>query len=266
MQWPAWLKTKGRRRREARSRPFPDTWRAYLAKWVHYYNWLPPEDQAELEGHIHVFLDAKHFEGCGGMTVDDEVRVAVAGWASVLCLHRETDYYPILVSVLVYPDTFMAQGEQEAPGGVVVEDPDARDGESWDRGAVIIAWESLAEAREEGAPCNVAIHEFAHQLDLENGEYDGVPGLGDADLHDEWLRVCEHEFKRLADAADTGRETVLDPYGASDPAEFFAVVTEAFFETPLALRDKHPRLYKVFSRYFRQDPAVLEARASSKPA
>ena len=163
----AWLR---RRRRDAiRRRPFPAEWRALIVKNVPYVACLPPEDREELVGHIQVFLAEKHFEGCGGLEITDEVRVTIAAQACVLLLHRQTEYYPNLVSILVYPTTYLVPGGQSTPDGLVAEGTQARLGESWARDVVVLAWDSvLSGAADIHDGHNVVLHEFAHQLDQES--------------------------------------------------------------------------------------------------
>ena len=137
----AWL--KNRRRAAIRRRPFPPEWRALIAKNVPLVARLPPSDREELVGHVQVFLAEKRFEGCGGLEITDEVRVTIAAQACILLLHRETDYYPDLVSILVYPTTYVGHEQRRNPDGVVAEGPQARLGESWARDVVVLAWDSV---------------------------------------------------------------------------------------------------------------------------
>ncbi len=253
--WKRLFQSKTKRRAEIMARPFPAEWASIIRKHAPYAESLNDGEQRRLEEHMLVFLDEKHFEGCGGLTLTDEMRVTITAHACLPLINRETDYYPGLVSVLVYPDTFLAPEETEQPDGTILGEPDPRDGESWDRGAVIVAWERFLARYEEPVPNNVILHEFAHQLDLENGEIDGAPMLDDNGQYEEWARVCRREFERLTAAAEHGEETLLDPYGAEEPSEFFAVLVETFFEAPVALRDEHPSLYRIMSKYLRQDPA-----------
>lgn len=251
-----WLK---RRRREAvRGRPFPEAWRGIVDRNVPYVRLLPAQDREELIGHVKVFLAEKRFEGCGGMEITDEVRVTIAAQACVLLLHRRTDYFPLLDSILVYPTTYLAPGGRRAPDGLVTDDPQARLGESSARGAVVLVWDGvLAGAADVHDGHNVVFHEFAHQLDEESGASDGAPILPRRAMYLPWARVLGREFARLARDAARNHRTDLDPYGATNPAEFFAVATEAFFERPRRLRARHPALYLQLQDFYRQDPAAL---------
>lgn len=250
----AWLK---RRRREAvRRMPFPAAWRAIIEKNVPYVAGLPAEDREELAGHVQVFLAEKHFEGCGGLQITDEVRVTIAAQACVLLLHRSTDDYPNLRTILVYPTTYLVPGDHRMPGGLVSDAPQARLGESWIRGEVVVVWDDvLAGAADAHDGHNVVLHEFAHQLDQEDGAGDGAPVLPARSMYVAWARVLGHEFDRLVRETQQHHRTLIDRYGATSPAEFFAVATEVFFEKPRQLRSKHPELYAQLRQFYQQDPA-----------
>ncbi len=241
--------------------PLPPEWIAVLERSVPYYGLLSAEDRRELGGLVRVFLAEKSFEGCDGLAVTDEMRVTIAAHACILLLHRTTDFYPHLSSILVYPRAFVAPTREHGPGGVVFEDEEERNGESWDLGALILSWEDCAgSAAHPHDGYNVMFHEFAHQLDDEAGIADGVPRIEDKALAADWARIFEPEYEALAKRADKRIPTLLDWYGSESPAEFFAVLTETFFERPDALRDRHPELYDLLARFYRQDPAALSTR------
>lgn len=233
----------------------PAHWPELLGRLVPLYGLLPPADREELPGHVAVLLDEKRFEGAAGLAVTEEMRLAVAGWAALLLLRRRTGYYPGLYSVVLYPEAFMVRQVVRDDAGIVVEEDEERIGESWSQGTLVLAWDEVrADADTPGDGFNVTLHEFAHQLDSENGELDGAPLLP-APLRREWAEVMGREYGRLGRRAGRGQATILDPYGAEDPAEFFAVATEAFFESPGELVTGHPDLYRVLREYYRQDPA-----------
>jgi hypothetical protein len=193
---------KRRHRDEVRRRPFPAEWRAIIEKNVPYSACLPPEDRQELAGHIQVFLAEKHFEGCGGLEITDEVRVTIAAQACVLLLHRQTEYYPNLVSILVYPTTYLVPGGWRTADGLVSDRPQARLGESWARDVVVLAWDSaLSGAADIHDGHNVVLHEFAHQLDQESGVGNGAPILPCRSMYVTWARVLGHDFDQPAIAA-----------------------------------------------------------------
>lgn len=245
-----------KKRRQLREQPFPGEWDAMLRRNFPLYLRLSDEDRDELQGHIHVFLDEKKFEGCGGLELTDEMRVTIAAQACLLLLHRETDYFPVMTSVFVYPSLFFAEVAEEDEAGVVTEFQEDRSGEAWDYGPVVLSWEdALVGASGEEGGYNSVIHEFVHQLDLENGAADGVPRLEGSERYAEWERVFAEAYERFERRLDAGRPTVLDEYGAEGPDEFFAVAAEHFFQTPSELREESPELYDQLKLYFKQDPA-----------
>lgn len=246
-----------RRRERLRATPLPDAWRAIVERNVALYRRLPEADRRELLGHVQVFLAEKHFEGCGGLELTDEIRVTIAAQACVLLLHRETDYYPECASILVYPHAYVAP-VQEQTGWVVHEGTSARLGESWVRGVVVLSWDDvLAGAADVHDGHNVVLHEFAHQLDQEDGSGDGAPPLPRRSMYVAWARVLSGEYEALRADAAAGRPSVLDHYGATNPAEFFAVASECFFEKPQQMRAKHPELYDELREFYAQDPLAL---------
>ena len=238
-----------RRQRRARLRQtaFPRGWEACLEANLPPYRHLPSDLRRQLRENINVFLNEKRFEGCGGLELTDEMRVTIAGEACLLLLNRETQMYSRLKSILVYPDAYVAQ-EDENP---------VRLGESWTSGAVVLSWDDTKKGGlnfDDGQ--NVAIHEFAHQLDQEDGAADGAPLLGKRSAYRTWARVLSREYDELQRKTRKGRRTVMDDYGATTPAEFFAVATETFFEKPEQLQKKHPELYDELKSYYRVDPAT----------
>lgn len=249
---------KKRRRQRLRVQPFPLAWRGILEAGVPYYRRLPEPDREELHGHIQVLLAEKNFEGCGGFVLSDEIRLMVAGHAGILLLHREMDYYSRLFSILVYPYDFVVRTHLHYDDDLPTVGEEVLSGEAWSQGAVILSWNGvLKSVKHNRDGYNVAFHEFAHQLDMENGPPDGCPHIEERRLRADWARVMSEEYERLNDDLDRGRATVLDEYAAEDPAEFFAVATETFFEMPRRLQKRHPALYDVLGRYYHQDPAAL---------
>ncbi|MES2643613.1 MAG: M90 family metallopeptidase [Myxococcota bacterium] len=247
-----------RRRARLRAEPFPAAFAALIDQRVPIVGRLSPEDRRELEGHVAVFLADKHFEGAGGLVLTDEIKVTIAAQACLLLLHRDVDDpYPTLDTVLVYPSGWVTDGRRHQDG-LVHEGPQARTGESWQRGLVILAWDAARHgARDDDDGHNVVLHEFAHQLDTETGgNADGAPVLPERGMYTAWSRVLGREYEALVAAIHRDRPTTLDPYGATNPAEFFAVVTEAFFERPRRLRERHPELYEQLAGFYKQDPAA----------
>ena len=249
----AWLRK--RRRSRVRQRPFPEEWETVLKRDVPLYRRLSEADRVELKKHIQIFLAEKRFEGAGGLTITDEIRVTIAAHACILLLHRTTDYYPGLHTIIVYPGAYVAQRAVREPTGIVTERTETRLGESSSRGAVVLSWDAVEAAASDVADCrNVVLHEFAHQLDAEDGSVEGAPVLADRSRYVAWARILGREYERLRHDTVLGRQTVLDRYGATSPAEFFAVTTECFFARPKLLRAHHPQLYAELRDYYKQDP------------
>jgi len=248
---------KKRRRRRLRARLIPAAWGLTLTRGLPVFRRLPPEDQAELLGHVQVFLAEKKFEGCGGLNLTDEIRLTIAAHACLLLLHRETDYYPELSTILVYPSTYVAHGERHLEGPIWESGEQHLLGHTQHRlGALVLAWDAAKRsAANSSGGRNLVLHEFAHQLDFEDHATDGTPVLTTRSDYATWERVMSREFKALRAADEAGSLTVMDTYGATNPAEFFAVATETFFERPHALRAVHPELYTEFKRFYCQDPA-----------
>lgn len=254
---------KGLRRKRLQAAVFPEKWLQILEARCPFYRRLPEEDRRELRGHVQVFLAEKGYEGCGGFIIEEEHRVCIAAQACVLLLHRQTDYYPDLRTILVYPSAYMVPTTRHIGGGIMQERNESRLGESWREGAIVLAWDAVARGMAEpGSGHNVVLHEFAHQLDYEDGFVDGAPLLGHGEplserkrRRAEWLRVMREEYDRLRARAQRGEPDILDEYGATDPAEFFAVATETFFCKSRELREKHRALYEQMSWHYRQDPA-----------
>lgn len=254
---------KQQRRKKLLTAPFPPEWKQIIAKRFPLIERLPEPDQRELERHVQVFLAEKRFEGCGGLVVTEEVKVCIAVQACLLLLHRDTDYYPELRSILVYPSTYFAQSARPAGAGVIEESHEPRLGEAWHSGAVVLAWDAVLGGTANPADGqNVVLHEFAHQLDFEDGRADGAPVLGNdvpfwarRSRYATWAKVLSTEYEQLRAKAEQQQPAILDAYGATNPAEFFAVATEAFFEKPFKLRQNHPELYRELKEFYRQDPA-----------
>jgi len=255
---------KDRHRKRLKARPFPNEWLKTIKTNVAFFVRLSANDQAELLDHVQVLLDEKRFEGCAGLEITDEVRVTIAAQACLLLLHRKTDYFPRLLTILVYPSTYSVQEERPITAEIWEEGKMFRSGETArTMGSMVLAWDAVKSGAADPSDAkNVVLHEFAHQLDYENLAADGTPALATREQQTSWQRVMRTEFASLRAADDTGIPTLLDTYGATNPAEFFAVSVEAFFERPSALRSTHPRLYSELQRYFNQSPVEYSAERS----
>jgi Mlc titration factor MtfA (ptsG expression regulator) len=215
---------------------------------------------------LRIFVSEKSWEGCGGLRMTDEIKVTIAAQACLLVLGMEHNYYDRVLSILVYPHGYRATAPEDAPPGVIVDTGEARLGEAHYRGPVILSWaEVLQDGRHPRRGKNLVFHEFAHQLDMLDGVIDGTPPLKDAEQARRWHRVMTAEYKRLIEESQEGRATLLDEYGTTNEAEFFAVATECFFDKPVPLSRRHPQLYALLAEYYHQDPAARCAGRQSCP-
>src|SRR5437660_7151140 len=252
---------KDRHRKRLKARPFPNEWLKIIKNNVAFFVRLSANDQAELLDHIQIFLDEKRFEGCDRLEVTDEVQVTIAAQACLLLLHRKTDYFPRLLTILVYPSTYSVQEQRPITAEIWEEGKMFRSGETARAmGSMVLAWDAVKSGAADPSDAkNVVLHEFAHQLDYENFAADGTPALATQQQQLAWREVMRTEFASLRAAEETGIPTLLDTYGATNAAEFFAVSVEAFFERPIMLRAQHPRLYAELQQYFQQDPVEFSA-------
>ena len=242
----------GRRRARLRAQPFPAAWRRILRRRVPAVARLPPDLQQQLKGHIQVFLAEKPFIGCAGLHVTDELRVTIAAQACLLLLGQpRPGYYPQLREVLVYPGAFVVDRVQPQGGGVVQAQRQALAGESWSQGRVILAWaEVLAGAVDPADGRNVVIHEFAHQIDQDKGVADGQPWRATRGQRRRWAAVMGAALAQLRREPSA----LISAYGVTEPAEFFAVVSEVFFEQPQALAAEAPAVYRELSLLYQVNP------------
>jgi Mlc titration factor MtfA (ptsG expression regulator) len=248
---------------------FPAEYRALILLRVPCATLLDEAELQKLEALVRIFNSEKAFEGAGGLELTDEMRLVIAARACLLVLWRvELDgaLYPGLDAIVVYPSSYRAR-VRERVGFVVVEGEQARLGESWTQGVVVLSWDAVRAANASPSDGHdVVLHEFAHQLDYEDGEMDGTPELGGLERYAIWSKVAAAEYAALLDDVERHRQTLIDPYGATSAPEFFAVVVEQFFEKPLGLSERHPALYRELSTFFRFDPAArIRQRATATP-
>jgi MtfA peptidase len=234
---------------------FREEWIGLLVANVPLYARLPDELKARLHERIGRFVATTRFEGCNGLELTDGMILTVAAQACLLVLNREGEPYPELKTVYLYPATFRSVMKRQDAMGVVTEGEVHRLGESWSTGTVVLAWDSVEQgARNPDDAQNVTFHEFAHQLDHEDGGTDGAPALPSRAAYRSWARVFGENYAAFQELVDSGKRTLLDPYGATEPAEFFAVATETFFEKPRQLFRKYPELYDEMKRFYGADP------------
>jgi len=236
------------------NKAFPDAWQQILYKRLPIYHNLPPDTKQQLQQLVTLFLADKRFYGCSGLQINDEIRVTIAAEACLLILNRRTSLYSKLRSILVYPDAFVAKREQYDAAGVASNHPVGLLGESWDNGKIVLSWDDVERGvRDFDDGHNVVLHEFAHQLDCEAGGCNGTPLLKPS-RYQSWARVLSTEFTALQYSATHHKRAVEDYYGATNPAEFFAVATETFFEKPQLMASKQPQLFAQLADYYCVDP------------
>ncbi len=245
------------RRMRLRAQPLPALWKELLRAHIPLYKHLPSALREQLQGHIQVLLAEKDFHGAGGLQVTDAMRLVVAAQAALLLLNRPSDYYPNLYSIVLHPAAFVVNREHWDAAGLHHRERRVLSGESWETGQLVLSWDdTLSGGMNSGDGYNVVLHEFAHQLDLGSGAMNGTPQLDSRTLRHAWAAAFTPAFTELRAHVEAGEHTWLDPYAASEPAEFFAVLTEAFFELPHELLVEYPALYDCLRSYYRVDPGT----------
>lgn len=231
-------------------------WQSTLAQYP-FLQLTDPTDQSRLRRLSTLFLGEKEFHGAAGFEVSNQVAVAVAAQACLLILHLGLQHYRGFVGIVMHADQVLARREEMDEDGLVHEYDELLAGEAMEGGPVTLCWADVEQAGvDEGTAYNVVMHEFAHVLDMADGQADGVPLLSSSAQRARWIETMQAEYQTFCDWVEDDRETSIDPYGAEGLDEFFAVAVEAFFVTPHALRSEQPRLYALLGEYFAQDPAV----------
>jgi len=247
---------KNKKRKYFESLPKPSDREDLLNKNFNIYRYLPENIKDDLNKKINVFINEKHFCGCKGLKITDEIKTVIAAQACLLVAGKPDNYYDKLISIYVYPTAYVDNILRENEFGVVTKFDEVRLGESWGDGSkVVLSWASSRSGglnHSDGK--NVVYHEFAHQLDQEDGRSDGTPVLSRTSSYAGWAEVFNKSYKQLHDDLSKGRKTLIDEYGATNPAEFFAVVTELFFEKPEKLYNKNSDLYDELKDFYNLDP------------
>ena len=247
-------------------REIDPAWQAILARNIPIYGRMSVDLQHQLHKLVQQFLYQKKFVGCAGLEIDDEIRVTIAGLACLLLLNRPTRVYPTLHAVLVYPSAFLVPRKHVDAAGVITEERQDLLGESWGDGRVVLSWDHVQRGAGDWTDGqNVVLHEFAHQLDSESGSNNGAPYLGSQDNYRNWSEVLSRDFAHLRQDAIYGQPSVMDHYGATNPAEFFAVATETFYEKPWQMAERHPALFAELFKYYRVDPRAWVAQPVIEP-
>ena len=246
------------RRKLLKLQSFPVAWEITMKNKIQLYKLFPENLKEQLHNDIKIFIDEKKFEGCGGLVVTEEMKVVIAAEACMLLLNRKNNDYPFLKTILIYPHAFTARNYNKI-GNQYVNEPSTRSGESWTRGNVVLAWDYVKHGAINGKDGqNVVLHEFAHQLDQEDGSANGAPILEKASRYASWGRILSKEFSELQERIKKHQKTLINSYGATNPAEFFAVATETFFEKSWQMKKKEPELYDELKNYYKIDPAEWE--------
>ena len=241
-----WLRTL--RRRRLLRRPFPPRWQALIDQ-LPFYAQLDDDQQDRLRQDLRILVAEKDWEGCGGLAMTEEIRVVIAAQAALLVLELDGIEYSNVQSILVYPSAYITHTTRDGAG--IVRGGQANLGEAWSGGPIVLAWDAVVGGvRRADDGRNLVFHEFAHKIDMLDGLADGTPPLSGRPELAEWVRVMSAEYAALRAAAAEGRGTVLDTYGATNPAEFFAVATECYFERGPDLERRHPELFAAMARFY----------------
>ncbi len=249
----SWL-FPGNRRRKLLAEPIPGQWRQIVARNVGIFARLPAAEQQRLLAASRVIAAERHWVGCQGLEVTEEIKATVSAQAALLLLGVEGYYFDKLPAILIYPGTFVRPHSADQ---MIVDEEAGALGESWQGGNIVLSWKSaLAGGLDGHDGRNVVLHEFAHHLDSLDGEAGGHPPQPSQAAAERWERVIEAEYERLVQELDHGQKTLLDPYAAENEAEFFAVATETFFERPAELLAEHAELYAILKDFYQVDPAA----------
>ena len=253
----SWLRRQRRKRILAES--FPQTWHDIIASNVRHVARLPLQRQKHLQDFVQVFVAEKNWEGCNGFSVTEEVKVTIAAQASLLVPDDSKHFFDNVLSVLIYPDTYISKDRDTNADGVVTESETAMLGQAVWRGPVVLSWDDvLAGGRGQTRGENLVLHEFVHQLDMMNGRFvDGIPPLESKVQLDRWLAVVKPEFQAHQRNCRRRTPTVFNCYGAQNEAEFFSVTVECFFENPVPMQLHHPQIYGLYSDYFQICPVSV---------
>jgi Mlc titration factor MtfA (ptsG expression regulator) len=225
---------------------------------------LNADERVRLKQWVILFLAEKPINGAGDLNIDNGARLAIAIQACMLILNLDLDWYKSWTEVIIYPGEFVARHEEIDEAGVVhvVEEP--MSGESWEHGTVVLSWADVQQAGQAGndGAYNVVMHEFAHQMDMLNGDANGFPPLHKDMNREQWAKAFSAAYEHFCNRVDAWEDTVIDEYASENPAEFFAVISEAFFETPLVIQEAYPDVYAQLALFYRQDTAA-RARANA---
>jgi Mlc titration factor MtfA (ptsG expression regulator) len=243
-----------RRRRILRRSAIDDATWERVAQRFSFALRLDAAERERLRELVVLFLHAKQFSAAGEFELDLEKKLGIAVQACILVLNLGIEHFDGWVEIIVYPDEFLPRHEFRNEDGLMETDDMSYAGQAWLNGPIILSWADVENAGDADG-MNVVIHEFAHKLDMLNGDANGFPPLHKGMSRADWSRAFSAAFDDLVRRVEAGEETEIDPYAAESPAEFFAVISEAFFEIPDLLRTVYPEVYRQLSLFYRQDPA-----------
>jgi len=251
-----WSKLKEWRRDRivAKSQLDEREWRLALQRFP-FTRSLSADEQGRLRLLTILFLHEKYFSSARGLVLTEAMCLQVAVQACALILNLDMDYYRGWSEIIVYPAGFVARHQYMDEAGIVHQGDRSLAGEAWLRGPVILSWADIAVSDYPDG-VNVVIHEFAHKLDMLNGRANGYPPLHKTMSRQDWAQTFSAAYADFCARIDHGEDTVIDPYASESPGEFFAVLSEAFFELPDVVRDEYPGVYTQLAQFYRQDPAT----------
>ena len=249
-----WLRDWRRRRVLAHARLDTRLWLETLERYE-FLRMLSRQERLQLRDHVILFLRDKTMHGAGGLALSEDMRLAIAAQACTLILNLDLDFYRGWTDIIVYPDEFVAEYEFTDDDGVVHSVKEPMTGESWLGGPLILSWAD-ADGSGQGTGYNVVIHEFAHKIDMLNGDANGYPPLHADMSRDDWVQAFTTAYAEFCTAVERGEPTAIDAYASEDPSEFFAVMSEAFFELPALVQEQYPAVYEQLCRFYRQDPVA----------
>lgn len=254
--WFSLAFVRKRRLKQFMAKPFPQEWINILENHVELYRRLPEALKTKLHAHMNVFLEEKSFEGCGGLVIDDKIRLVTAAQACIPLLGKKSYCYPSVSVILIYPAAYVGEEALLLGNQIIKDEMSVKLGEAWLHGTVVLSWEDVIEDAEICDGENVVIHEFAHQIDAADGVFDFMEeaSFSGKDIS-RWKSLLNSEFKKLKTDTRYGIRGVIDEYGAESEAEFFAVITETFFTIPEDFRHEHPQLYSMLKKFYMLDPA-----------
>lgn len=255
---------KSRRRRRKAAQPFPPEWDAHIRRNIAYDAILDDHEQRTLRDITRILIAEKWWEPGRNFTITDEIKVTIAAQAAVLLLNLEHNYYPRVRTIIVYETAYAAPIQGATPGAPIPLQ--GRLGEAHYRGPIILSWQDALTGGQNACDGrNVVYHEFAHALDMQTDLVNGTPILDSPADYRHWGDVMTQAFKALCTQLATGQPRLLSAYAATNPAEFFAVATEAYFEQGPALKQFHPTVYELLNTYYRHDTADRLAAACPNP-